>query len=315
MSQVVPQSGALLVDKPEGLTSSAVVQKIKARFGFKRLGHAGTLDPIATGLLVVLFGKATRLQSLLLEGKKSYEGVFLLGRATDTDDISGNTISEDCELEPLRTACARDRGIERELERAFVGEILQVPPEYSAIKIAGQRSYKLARQGEKVVLSGRTVTIHAMSLEFIDAPYELAYRMTVSKGTYVRAVARDIGKYLEVPACVKSIRRVASCNFLVSEAVTLERLLEAPLIPNWFLDMERLVEHLPRITFEERDSQLLKMGNQNPLRTTPAIESAAAIASGNAEVAALFDNFNHFFGLARKVGAKDGQRWELSLIV
>lgn len=231
------QDGVLLVDKPAGITSAGVVKVLKARLKPKKIGHGGTLDPFATGLLVVLLGKATKLSSLFLDGEKSYSGVIRLGIGTDTEDITGTEIARDADigtrfpetswLETGEKVCA-----------AFLGEIEQTPPIYSALKVQGKRSYELARQGVAVEHKPRRVQIFELQIAFRN-PKELTFYVRCSKGTYIRSLARDIGKFLGTCACLESLRRESSSGFQLQETAKLddisreslaEQLMAAPVI-------------------------------------------------------------------------------------
>ena len=155
--------GVLLVDKPQGLTSAQVVAKVKRKLDGIKVGHAGTLDPMATGLLVLLCGKATRLQSEYMGGNKVYQGVIKLGLATDTDDVTGKVIAEDSE----KNYTGQDlKALEKEIEQKFTGTMLQMPPIFSAKKVKGKRSYQLARAGKEVKLEPKEVSIEKLKVFF-----------------------------------------------------------------------------------------------------------------------------------------------------
>lgn len=236
-------NGVLLIDKPEGITSAGVVRALKKRLHPKKIGHGGTLDPIATGLLVILLGRGTKLSSRFLEGEKRYTGAFSLGIGTDTDDITGTVIERDEELEE-HVPPSRLAELEKEIERSFTGTLAQIPPAYSAIKVDGERSYDLARKGQAPELVAREVKISELRVSF-DGPQRLRYDVTCSKGTYVRSLARDIGRFLGTCGTVETLRREAVCGLEVSralplEAVTLESYGQA------FLRVEELGEQKSR---------------------------------------------------------------------
>ncbi len=197
--------GILLVDKPAGPTSHDIVQRVRRILGEDRIGHAGTLDPPATGLLVMAVGKATKILSFMEEHDKSYDFTIRFGRVTDTDDATGAVLRE------TDTSGLTRASVAAELDR-FRGEIEQVPPRYSSIKVGGQRLHKLARQGKEVVPPTRRVRIHALDLVEWRSPLA-EFRMSCSKGTYVRAIARDLG------ASVERLRRTASGPFRIGDAV------------------------------------------------------------------------------------------------
>ncbi len=209
--------GILLIDKPEGITSFDVIRVLKRKLRPTKIGHAGTLDPLATGLLVILLGKGTKLSNRFLEATKAYSGVILLGKQTDTDDICGKIIKED---DNFRLGEERNEILEK-IKEKFLGEQEQIPPQYSAIKQAGKKSYELARKGIEVKHQARKVKIEKLELEFLDEK-RLRYEIVCSKGFYVRSFARDLGEFLGTYACLESIRRIASTPFRVEQAVSLD---------------------------------------------------------------------------------------------
>lgn len=211
--------GVLVIDKPEGPTSFDVVRAIRRATGIKKVGHTGTLDPMATGVLPVCLGKATKLVPYLQEGEKEYTGEMTLGITTDTDDITGQVISRDDKAdsvspEDVTTASA-----------AFIGKIKQVPPIYSAVKLGGRPAYKLARKGEAVPVKPREVEIFQFEITSVNIP-KIEFRAVVSKGTYIRSLVSDMGKKLGVGACLSSLRRTASGPFTLKDAVPLDALKE-----------------------------------------------------------------------------------------
>jgi tRNA pseudouridine55 synthase len=212
--------GVLLVDKPAGITSAEVVRILKRRLNAKKVGHGGTLDPLGTGLLVILLGRATKLSSCFLEGEKAYSGIIRLGISTDTEDMSGLTLETDPAVEE-KFPQSLWAELEAKVTQAFSGKIRQVPPAYSAIKIDGRRSYDLARQGQAVAHEAREVFISELRLKFRSAS-ELEYFVRCSKGTYVRSLARDIALFLDSVGCIASLRREACGSFQLSSASVLD---------------------------------------------------------------------------------------------
>ncbi|HET6352468.1 MAG TPA: tRNA pseudouridine(55) synthase TruB [Coriobacteriia bacterium] len=211
-------SGILLVDKPEGLTSHDVVNRVRRATGEKRVGHAGTLDPMATGLLVVLVGPATRLASFLTAAEKRYVARIVFGSETDTDDAEGRVVRE----APIPDA-VRDSIEAARIVSSLVGEHEQVPPAYSAIKRDGVTAYQAARKGEALELEARKISIDSAQLVSCDAEaaaWDVA--LSVSKGTYIRAIARDLGRELESAAHLGALRRTQSGGLGVDAAVTLD---------------------------------------------------------------------------------------------
>lgn len=208
-------SGLLLVDKPSGPTSHDVVAVIRRGAREKRVGHAGTLDPLATGLLVVCLGAATRLSEYLLDKDKRYQARVRFGTATDTYDAAGDVTAASDQL-PERAA------VEAALA-AFRGRIMQTPPAFSALKLGGRRAYDLARRGESVVLAPRAVTVHG--LELIDwSPPDCLLNVHCSAGTYLRSLAHDLGRALGCGAHLAALRRTASGGLQLADAVALDEL-------------------------------------------------------------------------------------------
>ncbi|OFK24618.1 tRNA pseudouridine(55) synthase TruB [Olsenella sp. HMSC062G07] len=214
-------NGLLGLDKPTGMTSHDAVAAVRRALGERRVGHAGTLDPSATGVLVVGVGQATRLLGLLAADRKSYEACVEFGFETDTDDAQGTpTVSAD-------VPCAlRDAARARALLASLTGRSLQVPPAYSAISVRGRRAYDIARSGGAVELEPRPVVVYEATLVSIEPgdPLRWRCRFEVSKGTYVRALARDLGRMAKTAAHLCELRRTASGGVSLSDCVTLERL-------------------------------------------------------------------------------------------
>ncbi|NLG99490.1 MAG: tRNA pseudouridine(55) synthase TruB [Chloroflexi bacterium] len=219
-------SGVLVVDKPVGLTSHDVVQIVRKGTNIRRAGHTGTLDPRASGVLVVLIGPAVRLSEYVSASDKRYQAVLRLGATTDTYDADGRIIS----TSPV------DEITESQFEEAlesFIGEIEQVPPPYSAVKIKGRKAYEMAREGENVDLTPRR--IHVYSLELLEwAPPEAVIDVYCSSGTYVRSLAHDLGEKLGCGAHLIGLRRTKSGRFTLRDAVPLRRLREAFEDGDWY---------------------------------------------------------------------------------
>ncbi|MBP9837126.1 MAG: tRNA pseudouridine(55) synthase TruB [Proteobacteria bacterium] len=212
--------GILLIDKPQGITSYDVIRKLKKTLSPNKIGHAGTLDPLATGLLVILLGKGTKLSSKFLEARKAYQGIIRLGVETDSDDITGNILQERDvpKLDPTQRAeCLK------KIKDKFLGKQLQLPPQYSAVKVGGKKSYEVARKGGELKLEPREIEIESIELEFVS-DLQLKYFIRCSKGTYIRSIARDLGRYLEVGACIEEIRRIESEPFDIKNAVLLDQI-------------------------------------------------------------------------------------------
>ena len=217
--RTVPLAGILNVDKPPGVTSHDVVDTVRRLAGQRKVGHAGTLDPMATGVLLVCLGKATRVAEYLMRGRKRYRATIVLGATTDTYDAEGQITStgEETDFTQAEIGAALE---------TFVGSSEQVPPMYSAIKRDGQPLYRLARQGKTVERSPRPVQIDAIDL-LAWTPPELSIDVTCSPGTYIRSLAHDLGQYLGSGAYLSSLVRLASGRFTIEDATSLDRLAEA----------------------------------------------------------------------------------------
>ena len=209
--------GILLIDKDSGCTSHDVVDKVRRCLKMRAVGHAGTLDPIATGLLVILVGRATKVSQYLMSLDKVYEGSFELGKETDSHDVEGEIVAENPVPENLSA------GALLEYMRGFIGDQYQIPPMFSAKKINGVPLYKLARKGKTVEREPRFIRISSFDLLSYERP-TASFRLACSKGTYVRTVCHDLGKKIGCGAMMTSLRRVSSDKFSVGDAVTLQEL-------------------------------------------------------------------------------------------
>ncbi|MFH1782705.1 MAG: tRNA pseudouridine(55) synthase TruB [Candidatus Omnitrophota bacterium] len=206
--------GILLIDKPKGLTSHTIVSVIRKRFKVKKVGHAGTLDPMATGVLVLLIGKATKLCSSLIQDDKEYIATLSLGKSTDTQDSTGKIVEE----KPVDNI---DKDIIEETFNSFLGEYLQIPPMTSAKKHKGIKLYKLARRGKVVARCPSKIVIHDIEILEHRLP-DISFRVVCSKGTYIRTLCEDIGKRLGYPAHMSSLRRTRSGRFNLKDAFILD---------------------------------------------------------------------------------------------
>src|SRR5208282_4363683 len=218
MQEFSPLDGAILVDKPAGPTSHDVVDVIRRRFGIKKVGHCGTLDPNATGLLIIVLGRGTKLSEKLMGGDKVYEGVIKFGEATDSYDADGG-ITETRPVPPL----ALDQL--NEAAAAFIGDLMQIPPMVSAIKKQGVPLYKLARKGIEIVREPRLV--HIYNFRFTDYHEPLGrFRIACTKGTYVRSIAHELGQRAGCGAHLAALRRITSGKFDVADALPLAEVLK-----------------------------------------------------------------------------------------
>lgn len=212
-------NGIIVIDKPPEWTSHDVVAKLRGLLRERRIGHAGTLDPMATGVLPVFVGRATRAVEFAAESGKEYVAGLRLGVATDTQDITGTVL----ERRPVTV----DRAALEGTLPQFRGEILQVPPMYSAVKVAGKKLYELARRGQEVERPARPVTIHSLELLEQMGPEEWLLRVRCSKGTYVRTLCHDLGWVLGCGGTLSSLRRTESAGFTLASALTLEQVAQA----------------------------------------------------------------------------------------
>jgi tRNA pseudouridine55 synthase len=242
-------SGVLVVDKPVGLTSHDVVQIVRKGTNIRRAGHTGTLDPRASGVLVILVGPAVRLSEYVSASDKRYQAVLRLGATTDTYDADGRIL----------TTASVDKLTEPQFEEAlshFVGEIEQVPPPYSAVKIKGRKAYEMARQGEEVDLAPRRIKVY--SLDLLEwAPPEAVIDVYCSSGTYVRSLAHDLGEMLGVGAHLIGLRRTKSGRFTLRDAVPLNRLRESFQEGTWYQHLIPAAEALSDWAVIELDQDMV----------------------------------------------------------
>jgi tRNA pseudouridine55 synthase len=243
--------GALLLDKPLGLTSNGALQTAKRLFGADKAGHAGTLDPLASGLLMVLFGEATKFAGPLLDADKEYLATLNLGARTTTGDAEGAVLQ-------ARPVSFSEEELAAVLQR-FRGEIEQVPPMHSALKHQGTPLYRLARRGEEVVRAPRRVRISVLELTALDGT-TLGLRVVCTKGTYIRVLAEDIGEALGCGAHLGGLRRTASGRFCIDQAVTLEALAEPAERQRRLLPLTALLEGLPHAELGAAEETRLRQG-------------------------------------------------------
>jgi tRNA pseudouridine55 synthase len=251
-------NGILPVDKPVGPTSHDVVAMARRALKTRRIGHTGTLDPFASGLLLLCLGPSTRLAEYVAAQPKSYVATMRLGTVTDTDDHLG---------EPLRTSEGWSEVTEEEVRAALdgqLGEIQQIPPRFSAKRVAGERMYDVARRGEHVELSPVTVTVREIELLAFSPP-EVRFRVDCSSGTYIRAIARDVGAALGVGAHLTQLRRTRIGTHDVGEAIPVDRLDEAEAVEAALLPPSAAVSHLPRVPVDTEAQQALRHGGSVPL--------------------------------------------------
>lgn len=254
-------TGILIVDKPQDWTSHDVVAKLRGIYRERRIGHAGTLDPMATGVLPVFIGRATRLVEFAMEGEKEYHAGLKLGVTTDTQDTTGTVLNE----RPVTVSLSEIEGVFPQ----FTGEISQIPPMYSAIKIKGKKLYELARKGEVVERAPRPITIHTLAMLPTEQE-ELRLQVVCSKGTYVRTLCHDIGETLGCGGTMSSLRRVMAAGFTIEQAHTLDEIIarENPL--DLLLPVDRYFTQ-PAVTI--LDWQVQKLRNGTPFLLEPEQQS------------------------------------------
>jgi tRNA pseudouridine55 synthase len=275
----VTSDGFLILDKPYGLSSRQALDRVRRRFSTRKAGFAGTLDPLATGVLVCALGAATRLLTYLEADVKRYEATVELGRETETDDAEGRAVAWGD-----GTTITRER-VEAALA-AFRGPIRQRPPVYSAISVGGQRLYALARRGEAVVAPERVVSIHALTLT-AWAPPRLTLDVECSKGTYIRALARDLGRALGCYAFLAGLRRTASGAFSLARATTLEQLEDAgnEQLANYLLPPRAGVAHLPVALLTDADVAAIRLGRR--IARHSAGDGLVALVTATGELVAV----------------------------
>jgi tRNA pseudouridine55 synthase len=254
--------GILIIDKPLGMTSHDVVGRVRKLLGTRKVGHAGKLDPEASGVLVVCVGDATRLLEYLTANHKAYEALVAFGASTDTDDASGRVLNQ-------QSAAALTESAVQEALPAFTGDIVQQVPIFSAVHIDGERAYDMARRGEMFEAPSRIVHIHELTLCSFEPGDTALAKLSVecSKGTYIRSLARDLGRHIGIPAHLAALRRTSSGAFHIESAISLETLGGLADPSRALLPMEIGVQDLPRVRVDEREQQRLAVGQTIPLTT------------------------------------------------
>ncbi len=249
--------GVLNINKPSGMTSHDVVQKVRRLLKEKRVGHTGTLDPLATGVLVLCVGKATRIAQYLEAGEKEYQAVMRLGVTTDTLDAEGKVLE-------TRTYVPPDKSQVQNALKEFAGEIMQRPPAYSAVKVGGVPSYKLARLGKAEPLKPRSITIHCIDLTAYNDPFiHLAVRC--SKGVYIRTLCADLGEALGTGAHLTGLTRTRSGRFRIDDTVTLDQLAVMSaegVVQQVLVSIDKALEDFPALTLDEVESARMAHGSR-----------------------------------------------------
>ncbi len=256
--------GVLLLDKPLGMSSNGALQAARRLLNAAKAGHTGTLDPLATGLLPLCFGEATKFSQTLLDADKCYEATFLLGVTTTTGDAEGDVIAQEavrCSEKDVLTAVSR-----------FRGWVEQVPPMFSALKQGGRALYEYARQGVEVERKPRKVCIHEIDVLNCDLP-RVSIRVRCSKGTYIRTLAEDIGRVLGCGAHLIALRRTAIGALNLGAAVTLERLGAAPSPERLLAPVDTLLGEMPALHLDEDQAQRLLHGRQTHVTALPGAQA------------------------------------------
>jgi tRNA pseudouridine55 synthase len=284
MSDAHPEiSGVLIIDKPVGLTSHDIVARVRRILGLRQVGHFGTLDPFATGVLPVSAGKATRFAQFYLKSRKSYSGTIRFGFSTDTYDSTGQPTSESLPV-------ALDAEILERVFREFTGRLMQTPPPFSAKHVGGVRAYELARQHKPVSLAPVEVEIYALELLAIEGR-DVRFAVECSGGTYVRSLAHDLGQRVRCGAYLADLRRTAVAEFKESQAVILERLAEAveeKRLENCLVPLEALLPEFPELVVRGRQEVGVRHGHAFEL----AQSTHGGRGAGRSPVAALLKILN-----------------------
>ena len=244
--------GIVIVDKPRDWTSQDVTARLRRVFNTRRIGHGGTLDPMATGVLPVFVGRATRGVEFFEHAEKTYETVLRLGLTTDTEDITGTVLTE-------APVSFTQEQLAETLE-TFRGEILQIPPMYSALKVNGQKLCDLARKGKTVERQPRPITIHELNL-LERGENTLRLRVRCSKGTYIRTLCKDIGEALGCGGCMESLRRVSAGEYTIDEAVPLQELLDTENPGKYLRDVDTMFRNYPAVTLTANQEKRCRNGN------------------------------------------------------
>lgn len=252
--------GIVIVDKPQGWTSQDVTARLRRVFGTRRIGHGGTLDPMATGVLPVFVGRATRAVEFFEHAEKTYETVLRLGITTDTEDMTGTVLTE-------KNVSFTEEQLQETLA-AFRGEILQVPPMYSALKVNGQKLCDLARKGKTVERQPRPITIHELTL-VERGENTLRLRVRCSKGTYIRTLCKDIGEKLGCGGCMESLRRVAAGEYTIDEAVPLQTLLDTEEPEKYLRGVDTMFRNYPAVTLTANQETRCRNGNAFSVSLAP----------------------------------------------
>lgn len=286
--------GVINIHKEKGYTSHDVVAKLRGIVGQKKIGHTGTLDPDATGVLPVCLGKATKLCDMLTDKNKTYETVMLLGKVTDTQDISGNVLCEN----------STDKLDEESVKKAilsFVGDYMQVPPMYSALKVNGKKLYELAREGVEVERKARPVTILEIQIKEINLP-RVRMEVSCSKGTYIRTLCHDIGEKLGCGACMEELIRTRVSRFKLEDSLTLsqvQELKEAGKLEEVLVPIDEMFSDYEAITLKEEFMSFVYNGN-----TFLPKHLKSRIELSDGKMVRVYDNKSNFIAIYKFIKEK-----------
>lgn len=285
-------SGVLLIDKPQGMTSQQVVSKVKYLLksdvhDSKKAGHTGTLDPMATGLLPICLGEATKFSHYQLDAVKSYQAIIKLGEQTDTGDAEGQIIA----TSPVPHVT---QAMLQSVTEQFLGEIMQVPPMYSALKKDGKKLYELAREGIEVERAARPLTIYQLSLTPLS-DQQLQLTVTCSKGTYVRVLAEDIAKALGTVGHLTALRRIQTGDFEIANAITLADFAALDVAARFdkLLAVDACVHSLPSLVLDDNQSKRIRQGQRLNVKTTMLTQQLNLTFN---QTFRLFDDHEQFLG-------------------
>lgn len=272
--------GILLVNKPQGLTSNSLLQKVKRQIGAKKAGHTGSLDPLATGMLPLCFGEATKISQYLLDADKCYQTTGLLGIKTDSSDATGKIVAQTSDFSFSESDL-------RQVLTQFRGEIQQIPSMYSALKHQGQPLYKLAREGITVERAARNIVLKELTLDSFDGKY-FSLTICCSKGTYIRNVVEDIGDQLGVGAHVTKLHRFYTAGFENYPMYSLDEILQQSPeeLQNLLLPMDKAIDYLPSLSLNPEEVIAIRQGKTLPSHQEPA-----------PTILRLYDAENQFIGL------------------
>jgi tRNA pseudouridine55 synthase len=290
-----PPSGWLIIDKPSGMTSNDVLTKIKRKFGKFKLGHTGTLDPLATGVLPIAVGQASKLMNYIPDTSKAYTFTVKWGEATDSDDSDGTI-----------TATSKVLPTQKQIKAAlpsFIGTIMQTPPAFSAVKVSGKRAYKLARQGETPDLTPKEITIKSLKVVSFDARNLTTFKVECSTGTYVRAIARDMAQMLGTYGHIVALRRTKSGKFTEKDTIPLANFLEIEQIDDallHFLPLTTVLDDIPALAINEVEARAIERGA--PIPALPLIERLGIKVSPESHFQLYYEG--KFYAMAIIGGAK-----------